>query len=231
MIKKLSILVLTLIFAVACKKEKSMETVKTIQPPLADKKAKTLEKHGDIRVDNYFWLNEKENEEVIDYLERENDYFNKKMAHTEDFQKSLFEEMKGRIKEDDSSVPYKYNGYWYITKFEKGKETRFSWTFTIETGEEVALLKLYNGTNNKENILWDQTNKNSEKGEEMFNGRLEVNYDKQKEITVTIKDAMLNDSITILVTGTFLNNADVKLSEKFKSSVTLDVKGNLYYFK
>ncbi|MFD0963882.1 S9 family peptidase [Pseudofulvibacter geojedonensis] len=122
MIKKLSILVLTLIFAVACKKEKSMETVKTIQPPLADKKAKTLEKHGDIRVDNYFWLNEKENEEVIDYLERENDYYHKKMAHTEDFQKSLFEEMKERIKEDDSSVPYKYNGYWYITKFEKGKD-------------------------------------------------------------------------------------------------------------
>ena len=37
------------------------------------------------------------------------------------FQKSLFEEMKARIKEDDASVPYKYNGYWYITRYEKGK--------------------------------------------------------------------------------------------------------------
>lgn len=122
MIKKLSILILTLIFATACKKDRPMKITDKILAPTAEKKPKTLEKHGDVRVDNYYWLNEKDNEEVIDYLERENDYYNKITADTKEFQKSLFEEMKGRIKEDDSSVPYKYNGYWYITKYETGKD-------------------------------------------------------------------------------------------------------------
>ena len=122
MIKKLSVLILTLIFATACKKDKPMKTTDKILAPTAEKKPKTLEKHGDVRVDNYYWLNEKDNEEVIDYLERENDYYNKMTSDTKEFQKSLFEEMKGRIKEDDSSVPYKYNGYWYITKYETGKD-------------------------------------------------------------------------------------------------------------
>ncbi len=93
-----------------------------IEPPIADKKPTNLEKHDDVRVDNYFWLNERENPEVIDYLERENDFNDKMTAHTKDFQASLFEEMKGRIKEDDASVPYKLNGYWYITRYEKGKD-------------------------------------------------------------------------------------------------------------
>ena len=59
---------------------------------------------------------------MIDYLERENDYYQKMTAHTEDFKLTLFEEMKSRIKEDDSSVPYFYNGYFYITRFETGKD-------------------------------------------------------------------------------------------------------------
>jgi len=122
MIKKLSVLILTVIFAFACKKDVSMEKVNKIVPPVADKKPKTLEEHGDVRVDNYYWLNEKENEEVIDYLERENDYYNKVTAPTKGFQTDLFEEMKSRIKEDDTSVPYKLNGYWYITKVETGKD-------------------------------------------------------------------------------------------------------------
>ncbi|MGB2415349.1 MAG: S9 family peptidase, partial [Flavobacteriaceae bacterium] len=62
------------------------------------------------------------NPEVIDYLNKENDYYDAHTTHTKEFQTSLFEEMKSRIKEDDSSVPYKYNGYWYITKYEKGKD-------------------------------------------------------------------------------------------------------------
>ncbi len=90
--------------------------------PRAKKIEKKLEAHGDIRIDNYFWMNNRDNPEVIDYLNEENDYFDKKMKHTEAFQKTLFEELKARIKEDDTSVPYKYNGYWYITKFIKGKD-------------------------------------------------------------------------------------------------------------
>ncbi len=95
---------------------------KDIIPPKAKIVPKQLEIHGDIRTDDYFWLNDRENPEVIDYLNAENEYCDEMMSHTNDFQSALFEEMKGRIKEDDSSVPYKYNGYWYIVKFEKGKD-------------------------------------------------------------------------------------------------------------
>lgn len=95
---------------------------KTIKPPKANKIPKTLEIHNDIRIDDYYWLNDKENPEVIAYLNAENAYTKEMMVHTEDFQKALFEEMKGRIKEDDTSVPYKLNGYWYITRYEKGKD-------------------------------------------------------------------------------------------------------------
>lgn len=93
-----------------------------IQPPVAKIIPKTLENLGDTRIDNYFWLNDRENPEVIDYLNKENDYYHKMTDHTKDFQKELFEEMKGRIKEDDESVPYLYNGYYYITRFETGKD-------------------------------------------------------------------------------------------------------------
>ena len=75
-----------------------------------------------LRVDNYYWMNDREDQEVISHLEKENAYYAEMTAHTKDFQASLFEEMKARIKEDDESVPYKQNGYWYITRYEKGKE-------------------------------------------------------------------------------------------------------------
>ncbi|WP_297333060.1 S9 family peptidase [Flavobacterium sp.] len=91
-------------------------------PPKAAVKSKKLEKHGDVRTDNYYWLNERENPEVISYLEAENEYYEKMTAHTKKFREDLFEEMKARIKEDDSSVPYFYNGYYYITRYEKGKD-------------------------------------------------------------------------------------------------------------
>jgi oligopeptidase B len=95
---------------------------KNIQPPVAKIVPKKLEKHGDVRTDNYYWLNQRENKEVIDYLTAENKYYEQMTAHTKDFRVSLFEEMKSRIKEDDSSVPYLYNGYWYISRFEKGQD-------------------------------------------------------------------------------------------------------------
>ncbi|WP_164974470.1 S9 family peptidase [Flavobacterium amnicola] len=91
-------------------------------PPVAKIVPKNLEKHGDVRVDNYYWLNQREDKEVIDYLTAENKYYEEMTAHTKGFRTSLFEEMKSRIKEDDSSVPYLYNGYWYISRFEKGQD-------------------------------------------------------------------------------------------------------------
>ncbi|MBW1295110.1 S9 family peptidase [Aquimarina litoralis] len=114
---------LTLTFATSRIKKINTITLQIeVQNPVVEKKPTRLEKHGDIRVDNYFWLNDKENPEVIDYLNMENDYNEKMMGHTKDFQNNLFEEMKSRIKEDDSSVPYKLNGYWYITRYETGKD-------------------------------------------------------------------------------------------------------------
>lgn len=93
-----------------------------VTPPIAKKVEKKLEIHNDVRIDNYYWLNQRENPEVISYLDEENNYKEAKLKSTERFQKNLFEEMKSRIKEDDNSVPYFLNDYWYITKYEKNKE-------------------------------------------------------------------------------------------------------------
>ncbi|KZE75028.1 protease 2 [Myroides marinus] len=95
---------------------------KHIQAPVATVKPHELTAHNHTRIDNYFWLNDREDQEVIDYLNAENAYYEVETAHTKAFQTDLFEEMKSRIKEDDSSVPYFYNGYYYITRFEKGKD-------------------------------------------------------------------------------------------------------------
>ena len=94
----------------------------SIFPPKAKKVPKKLVAHNDVRIDNYYWLNDREDQEVLDYLHAENKFTKGKLKHTEHFQKELFEEMKARIKEDDQSVPYKLNGYWYLTRFEKGKD-------------------------------------------------------------------------------------------------------------
>ena len=117
--KKHTIYIVVLVFMMySCKSESMKEN--TIPTPTVEKKPKKMEIHGDVRVDNYYWLNEKENPKVIDYLNSENDYYDKVTAHTNSLQEKLFTEMKGRIKEDDSSVPYKSNGFYYITKYIKG---------------------------------------------------------------------------------------------------------------
>ena len=93
-----------------------------IIPPRAKKIAKELNTHNEIRVDDYFWMKDRQDPEVIKYLEEENDYNEQMTAHTKQFQQELFDEMKSRIKEDDASVPYKHNGYWYYVRFETGKD-------------------------------------------------------------------------------------------------------------
>jgi oligopeptidase B len=113
---------LYLIFAFNTTKINAQNMTEKLQAPIAKIIPKTLEKHGDVRIDNYFWLNDRENPEVIDYLNKENDYYNTLTADSKQFQTELFNEMKGRIKEDDESVPYLYNGYYYITRFEKGSD-------------------------------------------------------------------------------------------------------------
>jgi oligopeptidase B len=118
--KNKAILTLSIIFAISCQNQN--KDMIEIVPPVAKKVSTELIMHNDKRIDNYYWLNDRENPEVIAYLEKEDAYYNAMSAHTKDFQEKLFEEMKGRIKEDDASVPYKENGYWYVTRFEKGKE-------------------------------------------------------------------------------------------------------------
>ncbi len=116
----LSLILISSLFSCDTKTQNSMSELPNA--PLAKQIPKNLTIHDDVRVDEFYWLNDRENPEVIDYLNKENDYYDVHTTHTKEFQTSLFEEMKSRIKEDDSSVPYKYNGYWYITKYEKGKD-------------------------------------------------------------------------------------------------------------
>lgn len=111
------------------------------EAPKAAQKPKELTIHGDTRIDPYYWLNERENPEVIDYLKAENAYLDTVLGHTKPFQEGLFEEIKGRIKKDDESVPYKDNGYYYLTRYEKGKEYPIyaRKKGTLEAEEEIML--------------------------------------------------------------------------------------------
>ena len=111
-----------------------------LKAPSAKKIEKQLIKHNDVRIDDYYWLNERENPEVIAFLEQENAYYEAMTAHTNELKDSLFLEMKSRIKEDDSSVPYKFNGYWYATRYEVGKEYPiFTRRFEKEDAEEEIM--------------------------------------------------------------------------------------------
>ena len=100
----------------------SCSTGVKIKPPVAKKVAKELTIHGDTRIDNYYWMNERENPEVIAHLETENDYKEAVMKHTEPLQEKLFEEIKSKIKQEDESVPYKKSGYYYYTRTVPEKE-------------------------------------------------------------------------------------------------------------
>ena len=129
-ILKLSVLI-SIIFASGCKSDKHMNT--DLKAPSAEKQAKSLTIHNSTRIDNYFWMRltdeqktaknkDVQTQKVEAYLNSENEYFDKVTASTNNFQKELFEEMKSRIKEDDTSVPYFRNNYFYITRFEKGSQ-------------------------------------------------------------------------------------------------------------
>mgnify|MGYP001949197701 CR=1 FL=1 len=118
-----------------------MQESQSVKEPIAVKKPHRLEKHGDTRIDNYYWMRERESPEVIDYLNAENAYREEIMAGTEGLQKSLFDEMVGRIKKDDSSVPYKLEGYFYYTRFSGESEYPIFCRKkgTLEADEEIML--------------------------------------------------------------------------------------------
>ena len=118
--KRSLLFILCLTFALSNRSQEM--PMNEVAAPIAKKIPKKLEKHGDVRIDDYYWMNDRENPDMISHLEAENSYYSALTAHTKDFQTGLFDEMKSRIKEDDASVPYKQNGYWYITRYETGKE-------------------------------------------------------------------------------------------------------------
>lgn len=89
---------------------------------MPEKKPTKLELHGDVRTDNYYWLNQRDNPEVIAYLEAENAYANEVLAPIEGLQQTLLEELKSRIKQVDVSVPYRDGDYFYYYRYEKGRE-------------------------------------------------------------------------------------------------------------
>ena len=113
--KKFLLLMIILLQSCDMKKNEIIE-------PRAEKINKIMTMHNHERIDEFYWLNERGNPKVIDYLNSENDYRNSYMEDYKGLENELFEEIKSRIKEDDSSVPYLDNGYYYYTRFEKGKQ-------------------------------------------------------------------------------------------------------------
>ena len=106
----------------ACNTTEKKKEQMNVTPPTVEKIRKELTANGDTRIDNYYWLNERENPKVIAYLTAENKYLDTMLSPVKEFRGKLYEEMKGRIKEKDESVPYFENGYLYYTRFEEGKE-------------------------------------------------------------------------------------------------------------
>ena len=128
------------------------ETAVLPTAPIAEQVPKELKAHGDRRVDPYYWMRlsdeqkiaedpDEQTRKVLDYLKAENAYLKKSMQHTEALQKQLFEEIVGRIKQDDESVPYFKNGYWHYTRFTEGKEYPIFCRKkgSLESDEEILL--------------------------------------------------------------------------------------------
>jgi oligopeptidase B len=139
--------------AVACSTPDSTKNDMNVKPPIAEKQPFEIVTHGDTRIDNYYWMRlsdeqknatepDEQTKKVVAYLEAENAYTKGTMAHTEALQTKLFEEMKGRIKEADQSVPVKDNGYWYYTRFELGQDYAYYCRKkeSLETGKEEVLI-------------------------------------------------------------------------------------------
>lgn len=110
-------------------------------PPIAEKKPHTMTIHGHTRVDDYYWLREKTNPDVIAYLEAENEYTKALTAHTDDLQAKLYDEMVGRIQETDLSVPAPHGDYFYYSRTEEGQQYPIYCRKkgSLEADEEVVL--------------------------------------------------------------------------------------------
>ena len=121
------------------------------QPPVAEKIPYVVESNGNERVDNYFWMRLSDEQKnaatpdsqtvnVLAYLNAENDYAKAIMKHTEKFQEQIFEELKGRIMENDETVPYLDNGFFYQTRYFEGKEYPVLYRTKEDAGSEEVML-------------------------------------------------------------------------------------------
>lgn len=90
--------------------------------PVAPQVPHTIEKHGDVRQDPYFWMNKRDSKEVLEYLAQENSFYEKTMKPYEALKKQIYTEIRGRVKEDEDSVPYKKGDYYYWNRYQKGAE-------------------------------------------------------------------------------------------------------------
>ena len=113
--------VLVCLAAIGCRTRASSDEV-TVQPPVAEKRPKTDTVHGDSRVDNYFWLRDKTDPKVMEYLHAEDSYADAVMKPTTAFQDALFKELVGHIKEDDDTAPYRRGDYFYFTRTIRGQQ-------------------------------------------------------------------------------------------------------------
>ncbi len=115
--------IFSILFFTACSSNEKKSTPPDVQPPMAKLEPfEIVSKHGHTRIDNYYWLKNREDSTVVNYLAAENKYLDTMLAHTRPLQEKLFNEMKSRIKEDDSSVPYKRDDYYYYTRYVEGGE-------------------------------------------------------------------------------------------------------------
>ena len=150
--KKSYLFLLLSLIILSCNLDKKADEGKVITPPSPAKMPYEITAHGGTRVDNYYWMKLSEQQKnapakdeqttrVLNYLSAENEYLKKKLKHTEELQEKLYDEMVGRIKQDDESVPHKDNGYWYYTRYESGKEypVYCRKKDTLDSPEEIML--------------------------------------------------------------------------------------------
>ena len=117
--------ILLLTFSLVACKNDTPQKIQNITQPTTAKVAKTFEEYGTKRLDEYFWLSNPTDSNVLNHLRAENDFTTKSLQHTEGVQKKLYDEMASRVEQKAQSVPVKNNGYWYYTRYEEGKEYPF----------------------------------------------------------------------------------------------------------
>ncbi len=125
-----------LLFMLSCNSQKTEQ----MTPPNPKKVPHEMTIHGHTRVDDYYWLNQREDSEVISYLEDENKYTDAVMAPTNLLQETLYNEILGRIQQTDMSVPYTLNGFSYYTRYEEGKEYPIYCRRSLEAEAEEEIM-------------------------------------------------------------------------------------------